>query len=388
MSKHGILCIALLPAALAAACSSSVSTSGSTSSGTTHAGGSGTTVSVTVSSSSGTGGTGGGGGGAGGAGGACSSTPATTTFVPMPADIQFQAVNALPHGEQIVFNDWNPSPNTLSSMTPDGVTTTKVLEAFRVWSLGVSHAGTTIAFACGDPEQQQHYGLSIGDAIQHTWLYDVATQQASLLTDGNVNDECHTFGPGDTSLYICRRYDFTGCGDNQGYQIGVIALPGGAFTFLSPDDPSIQALDPQPTPDGTELYFDEITSPMGQQSRDLYTMPLPMGAVTKLRGDAGTPVLSPDGTRYVYASYGDAGNLHVSALDGTGDVRVTGTQGDSATWSPDGTKIAYLYMDMVANCSHVEVVSADGSDADTPTRIRDCSATQEFITALAWFQRP
>jgi Tol biopolymer transport system component len=127
---------------------------------------------------------------------------------------------------------------------------------------------------------------------------------------------------------------------------------------------------------------------MGQPSRDLYTMPLPMGTTTKLRGDAGTPVLSPDGTRYVYADYGDTGNLHVSALDGTGDVAVSSTPGDSATWSPDGTRIAYLYMDMAANCSHVEVVHADGSDAAAPTRIRDCGATQEFITELAWFQRP
>ena len=48
-------------------------------------------------------------------------------------------------GEQIVFNDWNPSPNTVSSVTPDGATTTKLFTAFRVWSLGVSHGAGTIA---------------------------------------------------------------------------------------------------------------------------------------------------------------------------------------------------------------------------------------------------
>jgi hypothetical protein len=312
--------------------------------------------------------------------------------VPKPADIQFQADNPLPHGEQIVFNDWNPSPNTLSSMTPDGMTTTKVLEAFRVWSLGVSHAGTTIAFASGDPEQQQHYGLDIGDAIQHTWLYDAAKQTISLLTDGNVNDECHTFGPGDAQLFLCRRYDFTACGSNKGYRIGVIDLSTGAFTFLSPDDPNTLALDPQPTVDDGTVYFDAITFPMGQQARDIYTEPIAMGMATgaaaKLRANAGTPVLSPDGARYVYADYGDGGNLHVSNLDGSGDVGVTSVPGDSPAWSPDGTKIAYLNMDMMANCSHVEVVSADGSDADLPARIRDCSTTQEFITQIAWFQRP
>src|SRR6185369_14945365 len=133
----------------------------------------------------------------GGAGGGPTWSCPDTDIPLTPGDIQFAALNPLPAGEQILFNDWNPSPNVLKSMTPDGATTTDVFAAYRVWSMGVSHAAGSIAFSCGDPQQEEHYGVNIGDAIQNTWVYDVAAQTAKLVAPGNVNDECHTFSADD-----------------------------------------------------------------------------------------------------------------------------------------------------------------------------------------------
>lgn len=59
--------------------------------------------------------------------------------------------------------------------------------------------------------------------------------------------------------------------------------------------------------------------------------------------------------------------------------------GTSAVWSPDGSKVAYLWGETMG-CSHIEVVLADGSQADAPVRVRDCG--NSFVTELAWVVRP
>jgi hypothetical protein len=373
---------ALGAALLASACGGDPSATSSTS--TSGSGGSttSTTTSTTASTSSS------GGGGMGGSGGCVDMGPGQTTFVPAPADIEFAPVHPLPQGEQIVFNDWNASPNTVASVTPDGATTTEIFKAYRIWSLGISHDAKTIAFACGDPLQEMHYGIPIFDAIQHTWLYDTAAETATLLSDGNVNDECHAFGPGDTALFLCRRYDFTNCGDNKTYRIGRIDLGTKTFSFLSPEDPMTLALDPQPAPDGATLLFTQIVLNPPKQDYSLQKVTLPGGSPALLRAQAGSVVLSPDGTRYLYADYTDGGKLWVSGLDGSNATRIAPVRGTGATWSPDGTKVAYLSDDANVSCAHIDVVAADGSTATAPTRIRDCTKTNEFITQLAWIAKP
>ena len=66
---------------------------------------------------------------------------------------------------------------------------------------------------------------------------------------------------------------------------------------------------------------------------------------------------------------------------------VVDRQASNARWSPDGTQVVYLLWDDAGACSHVEIVQADGSEADAPTRIRDCLETGEFISDLAWITR-
>ncbi|HEY8077068.1 MAG TPA: hypothetical protein VIF62_23235 [Labilithrix sp.] len=315
--------------------------------------------------------------------------------LPTATSIQFAALHAMPPGEQILFNDWNAQPNTVSSLTPDGMTATTLFQAYRVWSMGVSHDKKTIAFSCGDPNQQTDFGLQIGDSIQETWLYDVATQSVKLLAHGNINDECHTFGPQDSILWVCRRYDFAETpatddaggvdGTNKGYRVGRIDLATGLFDFITDDDPMTSTLMPQPTPDGTSLLYSSQHATSATKTTDsIVSLPLGCGSPSTARSNAYSPTLSPDGTRYTYNDATAAGALYASSLDGASTVKLTSENGTGVAWSPDGSRVAYLVYDNASSCQNIHVVKTDGSQASSPTTLRACATTKEFITQLAW----
>ncbi|GMV15536.1 MAG: hypothetical protein AMXMBFR56_37600 [Polyangiaceae bacterium] len=328
--------------------------------------------------------------GLGGTGGdAASDAPAGDSSVakPEPADIGFQSASPVPSGEQLLFNDWNAQPNTVSSIEPDGSSETKLFEAYRVWSMGVTKDVSKIAFACGDPLQKEHYGVEIGDAIQHTWVFDVAAQSASVLAWGNINDECHDWNDKNDSMVVCRRRDFDASGGNKTYRIGRLATSG-AFEWLGLGEdatPTTMELHPQVTSDESTLYYTLIQISGGKQARSIMKKTLPGGAPELVRASASSGVLSPDGTRLLFADTTQQSALFSMKLDGSDVVKVATRNGTSAVWSPDGNKVAYLWGETMG-CSHIEVVSADGSQADAPLRIRDCGSS--FVTELAWVVRP
>jgi Tol biopolymer transport system component len=356
------------------AASSGASTSDATSGSPASTSASTATSTATASSGSGEGGTGGGAGGG-------------EDFVPSADSIQFLAVSALPAGEQILFNDWNVSPNTVGSMTPDGEDAVTIFEAYRVWSMGVSNDGSTIAFASGDPEQAEHYGIELGDAIQHTFLYDVATEEATALLWGNVNDECHTFSADDATLYVCRRSDTFFDGEywvSEGYDVARVDVATGEVELILEDDDDVMTLSPQPDADEATMLVQWIALP---STRSIRTIDLASGDVETIVDAAGFPVLSPDGTRFLFNDYTEQGSLWAADLDGANATLVADAQASGARWSPDGTRIVYMVGDDAEPCSHVDVVPADGTGANAPLRIRDCVETGEFITELAWITR-
>jgi WD40-like Beta Propeller Repeat len=309
---------------------------------------------------------------------------------PTPADIQFQATNPIPSGELLLFNDWNASPNTVSSVTLDGQTTTEIFRAYSVWSMGVSRGNDRIAFSCGDPNQEQNYGIATGSAIQHTWMYDVAAQSVEVLAYGNINDECHTFGPGDERLYLCRRYEFDAAGGFKGYRIGAIDLATNDFEFLTPEQPMIFTLHPQPTPDESEMYYSLIDIPASPPGgvRSIRKQSLPSGTDVPIRAEADAPLLSPDGSRYLYRNYLDNGTLWSSSIDGQTTHQVVASRITEPVWSPDGTRVAFLLPHDTLNCDHIYVAAADGSQADNPVQVRDCAVGGEYITELDWIVVP
>ncbi len=333
-------------------------------------------------------------GGAGGAAGSAGASGSGTGGIPnpppkpTPADIMYSSVNPLAPGEQLLFADWTANPNTLSSILPDGTKEQVVFKAYRLWSVGVTPDGAKIAFASGDPKQEQNYGLKFGDSIQHTWIYDAASQTADVLAYGNINDECHLFNADASKLYICRRYDFVeadGKSSFKGYQIGRLTVSDGMFEFLTPVPQNRFELHPTPIGDESTLMFTQVDIVGGSAARSIRLLTLADDSRKVVKNTATLESISPDGKKMVYRDHSDGGKLYVADVDGQNPVRVTSTAGTDGTFSPDGTRIAYLYGE-TQSCSHIEIVKADGSDADTPTRVRDCGT--QFITDLEWINRP
>ena len=324
----------------------------------------------------------GGGGATSGGGGAGGQEP----FIPTPEDVQFQSVNPMPLGEWLVFNDWNPAPNEVLVMRPDGTDEVTVFRAYRVWSLATSRDQNRIAFSAGDPEQEAHYGVTLGDAIQPTFIYDATLEAAENLTYGNINDECLRFGPGDKFLYLCRRAGFAGVEPpEQGYRVGRVDLETREFAWLTGLDPESFALNPEPSLDETQLYFTRI--PLGE-TRFVARAPLPNATPEESFLDAaGAPRLSADGTKMLYNDYGQAGALLVVDLQTLDKTLIAEGEVGTARWSPDGNKVAFLRWDNEGQCSHVEITDADGSTLDTPTRIHDCVDSGRFVTQLEWVLR-
>jgi hypothetical protein len=369
----GVLATAALAAVIVGACSSSDTSSvagdAATGASSSSASASVSSSSVASSSSSSTG-AGGGGGGA---------------PFPLPSDIGFAPGADFPAGELLVFNDWNAIPNTLSAVPIGGGAATVILSADTLWSVGVARTSRKVAFSAGFSTDVQlaHYGVDIGSAIEPSWLYDPSTREISQLSDGNLNDECHLFSQDEQTLYLCRRYDFTET-SNKGYRVGKVDMSTLAFTFLTADLPD--ELDFHPAVDAAEtsLLFGAVLIQGTTQSRQIDALALPSGSPSVALADADAPVFSPDFSKVAFTNYGDAGALYVASPTLQAPVKIATEGGDEAAWSPDGTRVAYLVFDDALGCSHIHSVAADGSEADAPTTLRDCGATGEFITTLAW----
>ena len=106
------------------------------------------------------------------------------------------------------------------------------------------------------------------------------------------------------------------------------------------------------------------------QTRSIMKQTLPSGTPELVLANATGARLSPDGARLLYADFGPQTALYSMKLDGTDVVKVASHPGTSAVWSPDGSKIAYLWGQ--SPCSNIEVVAANGSQTDAAVIVRDC----------------
>jgi hypothetical protein len=310
-------------------------------------------------------------------------------YEPTPASVDLEAVQALPAGELILYNDWAPTPNAVRALRPDGTYLGDVIRIARAWSLGATSDGSYLALGGAQWDEGTHWGVpSLGDAIQYTWLYEAATEEFTLLGGGNVNDDCHNFTPDGSAVLVCRRWDFRLEGTDylwEGYRTARLDLATRSAELLG--DPDVQALSPALSPVDGRLYYTFYEFVGGSSRFALRARDLATGVEETVRDRARSWSFSPDGTRGVFEDLADGRRLHVMGPDGADEVVVTGTAAQGGSFSPDGTRIVYLYPE-TSTCSHVEIVHADGSDADTPLRIRDCADADESITRVVWIARP
>ena len=114
--------------------------------------------------------------------------------------------------------------------------------------------------------------------------------------------------------------------------------------------------------DGTKLLFmrEDPTDPTFPPTRHLFILHAD-GTETQVAPEpVNGAAISPDGSRVVFAA--DGGGLYGVDAEGGQPVRIA-DEGEAPTFSPDGTRIAYLSETGQEGHEHVWVANADGTDA-------------------------
>lgn len=133
----------------------------------------------------------------------------------------------------------------------------------------------------------------------------------------------------------------------------LVSLAGITLVSCGADERSSEAAGPAcPTAADLRLVY---TGPAGEEGGDLFGLTRD-GDVRRLTDDGGSydPAFSPDGSRIVFSSVGEAGDvsdtmgaigldLYVMAADGSGRRRlVDGDEDMSPDWAPTGDQIAFV----------------------------------------------
>jgi hypothetical protein len=312
----------------------------------------------------------------------------TEVFWLEPEDISFEEVDPPLAGECIYYGVWGSSgTDSLEMISPDGLTAGTRFRVNRLWSFGVAHDGVTVAFSSVDPFQEEHWGSTMGDAIQYTWLFapDAAPEQ---ITAGNINDEGHLFSIDDQTLYLCRRANFwqetvgedTQFG-NDPYRIMTHALAGGEEAWLTPLVENVSDIGPATLPDGDILFWRQGPPPDFDQG--LWRMHGDGTGIELVRDGATNPVVSPDGDLVAFRQ-GWSALVIASADDLTGGTQILESATEfffSFAFSPDQTRIAYLLGRADASCSDLWIADVDGTDQ---LMLVDCLAEDVFTTGVEW----
>lgn len=188
------------------------------------------------------------------------------------------------------------------------------------------------------------------------------TSQRELF-NSRVNDRNPSFAP-DGSFVVFGR----GGGNEQGISRYTFASGNRTDLTTSPT----RDRDPEVSPDGTMVAFTRAGSnPRSVEDTIVVVDAASGGIITTVAGPGrvGQASWSPDGTRLAYSAHdGVAGNsfeIWVVNVDGTNRRQLTDAPGDDLhpAWSPDGTKLAFT-SDRPTDTlrSELFVMDADGSN--------------------------
>jgi Tol biopolymer transport system component len=241
-------------------------------------------------------------------------------------------------------------------MNPDGTGVHQLTETKTAGSVATAPSwspdGTRIAFVVGDP---RHLPAYAGDG-------DIAVMNADgtglvRLTESQ-RDAGPAWSPDGTKIAFVR---------DQGSALFVMNSDGtAAKQIYSPSSCAVQS--PTWSPDGAEILFRE-----GCDVGRLFSVhPDGTGAtaLTPTGFDAYTPAYSPDGKRVVFGHGSDLWSMN---NDGSGRTPITNcvlpqcVYDIAPTWSPDGSRIAFVRDVNGGNDFQVWEMNADGTDVHALT---------------------
>jgi hypothetical protein len=190
--------------------------------------------------------------------------------------------------------------------------------------------------------------------------------------------------PGDQTLLMCRRNDFSDSGDSTPYRILEVDVATGAPTFLTPLDPAYSDIGPALRDDGSMLFWrQEFQS--GKSVQSLMQMNGDGSALSYLLTGSTSPRTSRDGTKVLFRW----GNWHTLGVAPSHDLSkattvLAGSQNVyEFDFSPDLTQAVYSIGRIGQNCNDVYVIKLDGTGK---TRIVDCVADKKSPSGLQWVQ--
>jgi Tol biopolymer transport system component len=152
---------------------------------------------------------------------------------------------------------------------------------------------------------------------------------------------------------------------------------GGSRTWTIFDDPAAIAMIPAWTPDGARVHFGTIDAPGNGPSPVTLHEAAANGSGDVVLGtlpiDAVSPTWSPDGTRLAWLGGGGRTEadsfveVWVGSMDGQNARRLFAsgpgnTNGSGPTWSPDGQLLAFGYTVGGTSAGVTDVIGADGAE--------------------------
>lgn len=167
------------------------------------------------------------------------------------------------------------------------------------------------------------------------------------LTNSNFMDQEPIWSPDRSKIaFVSER-------DNEPARIYVMNSNGSLQTKLTYGNQKNADFSPSWSPDGTKIYFER--EKLGILSIDSD------GTNPKLLAEEGWwPEVNPTGTKIVFARKFD---LFIMNSNGTMETKLTDTENlaeSQPTWSPDGTKIAFV-AETLEGSQSVAVINADGT---------------------------
>jgi Tol biopolymer transport system component len=295
-----------------------------------------------------------------------------------------------PDCEEVDRLEWTGSPGGLVIQEPGVLSEAEVLgpeepAAFSEYFECASGFGAPPEAGTALPEAGGVITLSSSDGA--SFLLDVGTSEITALDEGSTElgafDVEFAWSPDGSRLAIGR---VSGAGASTGIYL---ADADGSNAELLVEN----ALAPRWSPDGTRIAY--VTSDPFAASATLAVIEVATGESTILAEDAGAASWSPDGERLAFVtepSFDDpfdspAGELKIVNEDGTGLRTLTQANAFSTapSWSPDGTRLAFLGLREGADLGAFEmatVLATYDLDADATASLVDIEGT--VVGEPAW----